>query len=153
MMKPLRGISPVVATALLVLIAVAVSVLLYTWVSGTVSTAPTSDVRLQERITIDSVYVCNDTTTKTLKFTIYVRNIGDRGVNVSSAYIIDADTGALINATSANLVLAKGAVGSIVISKVPNSTVTKTVIVKAVTVNGVSASYIMTVPAKPEACS
>ncbi|KSW12531.1 hypothetical protein CF15_07370 [Pyrodictium occultum] len=61
--KPrLRGVSPVVATALLILISVVTAALLYLWVSGTVQNVPQNANQLQEQIKIDAVEYTKNTT-------------------------------------------------------------------------------------------
>jgi len=83
-----RGISPVVATLLLILIAVAAAVLVYVWVTGYASSmAQTSAPELEEQIKIDSVSV--NPTNNYINVTVYVRNIGDVKVNITDLYIID----------------------------------------------------------------
>ena len=136
----LRGISPVVATALLVLIAVAVSVLLYTWVSGTVTSQPTSSPSLEERIKIYAVSI--NTTNKTA--IIYVTNLGSTTVSISSAYIIDADTQVVLGKnTTITLTLASGQSGNVTVPLKQLPEPNHTIIAKVVTARGVEATYIM----------
>lgn len=137
-MKTLRGISPVVATALLVLIAVAVSVLLYTWVSGTVGTQPTASSSLEERIKIDAVNATAGSTT----VTVYVHNIGKTDVTIQSVYIIDADTGKVLGSTTPGITLTPGEVQGISVTLNSALTSGTTILAKAVTSNGVEATYI-----------
>jgi len=142
MTRTLRGISPVVATALLVLIAVAVSVLLYTWVSGTVSNQPTSSPSLQERITIDSVSYNPSSGT----LTVYVRNIGNIPVNLSTVYVINASNGEVIkeNTSVTNIEIPPGSVGSVNVTGLSLKS-GSTIIVKVVTKDGVTATYVETI--------
>jgi len=128
----IRGISPVVATALLVLIAIATAVLLYLWISGTVQNAPQSDIRLQERIKIDGVDRVNDI--------VYVRNVGDVQVTISAVYVINQTTGEVVSSnTSVNTPIGPGKVGQIAVT-IPDS---GTIIVKVVTKNGVEAIAVV----------
>ena len=139
-MKMLRGISPVVATALLVLIAVAVSVLLYTWVSGTVTSQPTSSPSLEERIKIDAVSI--DTTNNVA--TIYITNLGSTTVSISSAYIIDADSQTVLGKnTTIALSLSRGQSGNVTVPLKQAPQPGHTIIAKVVTTRGVEATYIM----------
>ena len=135
-MTHVRGISPVVATALLVLIAVAVSVLLYVWVSGIVSNQPESPPGLWERIKIDAVGIEGN------KVVIYVHNIGNAAVELRAAYVIDARTNQILgrNTTLAQI-LGAGEVGSVTVTT-SSDLVGRTIIVKVVTSNGVEATYI-----------
>lgn len=138
-MKGLRGISPVVATALLVLIAVAVSVLLYTWVSGTVSNQPTTSPSLEERIKIDAVSI--NTTSK--KAVIYVTNLGDTDVKITAAYLIDADNQTVIGSnTTANVNLTKQSSGNVTVPLKTIPSPGHTLIAKVVTSRGVEATYV-----------
>jgi len=128
----IRGVSPVVATALLVLIAIATAVLLYLWISGTVQNAPQSDIRLQERIKIDGVDRVNDI--------VYVRNVGDVQVTISAVYVINQTTGEVVSSnTSVNTPIGPGKVGQIAVT-IPDS---GTIIVKVVTKNGVEAIAVV----------
>ncbi len=91
-MKALRAVSPVVATALLVLIAVATAVLLYLWVSGTVSNQPTQQQALQEQLKIDVISVYYNTTANKYNVTAYIRNVGPVPVNITAVYVIYNNT-------------------------------------------------------------
>jgi len=84
-----KAVSPVIATLLLILIAVAAAVLVYVWVTGYASSVTASGTpELQERIKIDAVSY--DASLKNL--TVYVRNIGDVTVNITTIYVINATT-------------------------------------------------------------
>lgn len=146
-MKPrtLRAVSPVVATALLVLIAVATAAILYLWVSGIVTRQPSQQKALSEAIKIDAVSY--DSNNKVLY--VYVRNIGPTKVKISAAYAIDATTGSLIasNTSITNVELDPGAVTVIQIGNAQNQVtipVGKPIIVKVVTADGVEAQYLYT---------
>jgi flagellin-like protein len=52
-----KGVSPIIATVILVLIAVAAGVMLWLWVSGFASTTPAQQQALNERIRIDAVQI------------------------------------------------------------------------------------------------
>jgi len=128
----IRGVSPVVATALLVLIAIATAVLLYLWISGTVQNAPQSNIRFQERIKIDGVDRVNDIA--------YVRNVGDGQVTISAVYVINQTTGEVVSGnTSVNTPIDPGKIGQITVT-IPDS---GTIIVKVVTKNGVEAIAVV----------
>ena len=134
----LRGVSPVVATALLVLIAVATAALLYLWVMGTVSNQPTSEPTFNDRIIVESVGVDGSN-----NLVVYVRNVGSNTVNVSAAYVIDSVNNQLKGSnTSVNLQLQPGKVGEVIIDGVGSSLEAgKPYIVKVATLTGVEASY------------
>ena len=85
-MKAKKAISPVIATLLLILIAVAASILVYVWVTGYASSVTGAEAsQLQERIKIDTVSVPSGTAGSNV--TIYVRNIGNVEVNVTLSLI------------------------------------------------------------------
>ena len=137
-----RAISPVVATALLVLIAIATAALLYLWVSGTVSNQPTEEPALHEKIKIEAVSY--DSTND--RVIISVRNVGSVQATVDAAYVIDSVTGAIVgNATGVNLQLGPGEVGTVTVSLATALTAGKPYIVKVVTKDGVEASYTLIV--------
>jgi len=138
--RTLRAVSPVVATALLVLIAVATAVLLYLWVSGTVTNQPTNNPALQEAIKIEAIY--NDTSPNVYA---YIRNVGTVPANITAAYMINLDNG---NITAQNLsigvVIPQGNATRVLLFKNADMTPGVTYLVKVVTKNGVEATILFT---------
>jgi flagellin-like protein len=85
-----RGVSPVIATLLLIVIAVAAAVLAYIWITGYMGTlqAQAGAQQVQERIKIEGIEI--GTGTSANKITkVYIRNIGDVRVNVTTLYLIN----------------------------------------------------------------
>ncbi|MEM1545006.1 MAG: archaellin/type IV pilin N-terminal domain-containing protein, partial [Candidatus Methanomethylicia archaeon] len=78
-----KGVSPVIATLLLILIAVAAAVLVYMWVTGYVRTTATGGEEMAERIKIEAVSVSSSA------LTAYVRNVGDVTATIGAIYVID----------------------------------------------------------------
>ena len=141
------GVSPVIATLLLIVIAVAAAVLAYIWIigyQGTLTQQATA-TQLQERIKIEAVgYYGN-------KLNASVRNIGDVTVNVTAIYVYNVTTGTVaaykILTGNDAVVLAPGQVSAV--PKVGNEvTVTLkpgvTYTVKVVTQKGTEATYTFT---------
>ena len=83
-MKFVKGISPVIATIILILIAVVAGVLLWLWTSGFTSALPAQQQALYERIKIEGVKV--DKTSN--QVIAYVRNVGNVDVKISTVYIL-----------------------------------------------------------------
>jgi flagellin-like protein len=84
-----KGVSPVIATLLLIVIAVAAAVVTYTFVMGFVGTTTTSTPPITtERIIVEAVEV--DTSTQSVK-NVYVRNVGSVTVNVTAIYLVRYD--------------------------------------------------------------
>ncbi len=131
----IRGISPVVATALLVLIAIATAAILYLWVSGAASSQLGGEEVLYERIKIDAVQYSSGTVT------IYVHNIGETPVTISAAYVINA-TGTVGQKTNVNLNLNPGGIDTVTVSATLDPGIYT---VKVVTENGVEATYTLVV--------
>jgi flagellin-like protein len=134
------GVSPVIATLLLIVIAVAAAVLAYIWIIGYQGTLTqqASTAQLQERIKIEAVQY--DSGTNTL--TVYVRNIGDVNVDIDALYVIDK-TGTIIGSrTGVGLTLTPGQVNYGTVSATLTSGETYTV--KAVTQKGTEATYTFT---------
>ncbi|MCC5998741.1 MAG: hypothetical protein LM573_06655 [Thermofilum sp.] len=133
------GVSPVIATLLLIVIAVAAAVLAYIWIIGYQGTLTqqASTAQLQERIKIEAVQYTGGS------LTVYVRNIGDVKVDVTALYVYDP-SGTIIQAkTNANINnLAPGSLGSDSITVTLTSGTTYTV--KAVTPRGTEATYTFT---------
>jgi flagellin-like protein len=134
------GVSPVIATLLLIVIAVAAAVLAYIWIIGYQGTLTqqASTAQLQERIKIEAVQYSDNT------LTVYVRNIGDVKVNVTALYLYDP-TGTVIKAnTTANINdLTPGSIGQGSLTTV-TLTAGTTYTVKAVTSRGTEATYTFT---------
>ena len=135
----MRAVSPVVATALLVLIAVATAVLLYLWVSGTVSNASTNNPALQESLKIEAVYNNSN------KVYAYIRNTGNVPVNVTTAYLIQLDTGNVVAAnTSVKTIINANDVKNVLLFNAATLKKGVTYLVKVVTKDGVEATSLFT---------
>jgi len=78
------GVSPVIATLLLILIAVAAAVLVYLWVSGYVGTATRAQPEMEEKIKIEAVSTRGSGATA---ITCYVRNVGGVDAVIVNAYL------------------------------------------------------------------
>jgi flagellin-like protein len=132
------GVSPVIATLLLILIAVAAAVLVYFWVSGYIGTATRARPEMEERIKIEAV------SANTTGATCYVRNIGDIDATIKAAYI---ESKGRIVASSINVdsSVPVGDVAAIALngnlSLIPNEIYT----IKVVTRTGLEASYVFKV--------
>ncbi|RLF08115.1 MAG: hypothetical protein DRJ64_01705 [Thermoprotei archaeon] len=134
-----RGVSPVIAVLLLVVIAVAAAVLTYIWIlsyTGTLQQQSGTE-QLQERIKIDGVQVSGNT------LTIYVRNIGDVKVNITSAYLLRNDN-VLKSNTGLNVEIDPGQVDSSIQLTGVTLDDGQTYVVKVVTLKGTEASYTFT---------
>ncbi len=155
-MRTLRAVSPVVATALLVLIAVATAVILYLWVSGTVANQPTQQQVLREELKIDTASVYYNTSDSNYYFDIYVRNVGSAVANITNIYILDANTGLVIfQNTTKNIfgewiILVPGNYTELKHTFTPKITVPygNPVIVKLTTRDGVEVQYVTTLVKK-----
>jgi len=82
MKKPFRGkraFSPVIAALILMLLAVAAGVVVYTYTMGWIGGATTSPGGTQGKLLFDSIY--GDTTNSKIK--IYVRNVGGKDLTTS----------------------------------------------------------------------
>jgi flagellin-like protein len=133
------GVSPVIATLLLIVIAVAAAVLAYIWIIGYQGTLTqqASTAQLQERIKIEAVQYTDG------NLTVYVRNIGDVKVNVTALYVYDPSGTILQAKTDANIInLTPGSINFDSISVTLTSGTTYTV--KAVTSKGTEATYTFT---------
>lgn len=135
-----KGISPVIATLLLIVIAVAAAVLTYIWVTGYMGTlAPhQTPTQLQERIKIDAVSISGT------NVTIYVSNIGQTATTIVGAYVLTTNS----TAVCGGQVSIPLNVGSTAQPTVPGCSLTsgQTYIAKVSTKQGVEATYIFTAP-------
>ncbi|UNQ73638.1 archaellin/type IV pilin N-terminal domain-containing protein [Infirmifilum sp. NZ] len=140
-----QAVSPVIATLLLIVIAVAAAVLAYIWIIGYQGTLTqqASAQQLQERIKIEAVNYSNG------NLDVYVRNIGDVAVDISAVYLIDASSGTVIaNQSVTDVTLTPGGVNRVQIlaSNMPSAGLQsgKTYTVKVVTTKGTEATYTWT---------
>ncbi|MEM3893713.1 MAG: archaellin/type IV pilin N-terminal domain-containing protein [Thermofilum sp.] len=135
-----KGISPVIATLLLIVIAVAAAVLTYIWVTGYMGTLSPREVpgQLRERIKIDAVSVGAN------NVTIYFSNVGESTVTIASAYVLYEDF-TLVSGCAATTGLpsnvAPGTMGQVQITGC-NPPTGGTYIAKVITREGVEATYI-----------
>ncbi|MEM4214662.1 MAG: archaellin/type IV pilin N-terminal domain-containing protein [Candidatus Methanomethylicaceae archaeon] len=79
-----RGVSPIIATLLLIVIAVAAAVVTYTFVMGFVGTGTQTSTNVQGQLTYDS-YSVNGTSSSSI--TAYIRNTGGKAVVLNSVYV------------------------------------------------------------------
>ncbi len=79
-----KGVSPIIATLLLIVIAVAAAVVTYTFVMGFVGTS-SQNTGPSGQLTYDTYSVTGDATNS--NFTVYVRNTGGKSVTLSTVYV------------------------------------------------------------------
>jgi flagellin-like protein len=129
------GVSPVIATLLLILIAVAAAVLVYLWVSGYVGTATRAQPEMEEKIKIEAVSIGDRTT-----ITCYVRNVGGVDAVIVSAYLEAG--GIVLTSTTAggSTSITPGEVKTVTVGGLSLSA-GRTYTIKLVTQTGVEASY------------
>jgi len=137
-----RGISPVIAVLLLIVIAVAAAILTYVWITGYIGTLQTQSTgqQLQERIRIEAIDGAGGR-----RLTIYVRNVGETAVTISAAYLINATNGdVLASNTDLSVGIDPGDVSnSVTITGIRTDVWVdgKTYVVKVVTAKGTEATY------------
>lgn len=133
-----RGVSPLVATVLLILISIATSVILWTWVSSMVSQTPSEMPFLTERIKIEAVSV-NGNIVK-----IFVRNLMDNEVRIGSSYIVNGTSGLTIAQNLNSFRISGGGVIEVTVEL--RTILPKGVyIAKVTTSKGYEASYVFAV--------
>ncbi|MEM4682400.1 MAG: archaellin/type IV pilin N-terminal domain-containing protein [Ignisphaera sp.] len=139
-MSARKGISPIVATVILVMIAVAAGVLLWTWVSGAVARAPPSEQQaLQERIRITGISYSNSNN----NVVVYVLNLGSVNVDIVYAAVLDNNGQTVCLSSSGATVDAKNS-GSVTISEcsLTSGNVYEVIVITA---RGTEARYTFTV--------
>jgi flagellin-like protein len=141
-----KGISPIIATVILVLIAVAAGVMLWLWVSGFTSAMPAEQQALNERIRIDAVKV-EDGSGGSKSVTIYVRNIGKTDVAIGAAYILDTSNTIIASNTDTSSIpsISPGSVEEVTVSSVQLKS-GYAYVAKVVTINGVETTYTFVAP-------
>ncbi|MCQ5341163.1 MAG: type IV pilin [Candidatus Methanomethylicia archaeon] len=115
-----KGVSPVIATLLLIVIAVAAAVVTYTFVMGFVGTSTASASTAQGQLTYDAYKV--EGIYGNANITIYLRNIGGKAVTVSAVYV--AGTLYTNNQTAANTTLLPDNQWMLALTNGTNSTLT-----------------------------
>jgi len=90
-----RGVSPVIAVLLLVVITVAAAVLVYIWLVGFMQsqTTTTGTTALGEKLKFEAVSLKDNG-----RFEAYVRNIGDANVTIVAIYLLGSDGQTVIEA-------------------------------------------------------
>ncbi|MEL9991341.1 MAG: flagellar biosynthesis protein FlaG [Thermoproteus sp.] len=85
-----KGLEPIVAAVLLIVVAVVGAVLLYLWFAGyiTRTTSQAGQMMQTEKIEIEGASLSASTQNATL----YIRNVGDVSVNISAIYVINPTT-------------------------------------------------------------
>lgn len=136
-----KGVSPVIATLLLIVIAVAAAVLAYIWVTGYMGTlqAQAGAQQVQERIKIEGVTI----STQGIIQTVYVRNIGDTQVKIAAVYLLDSG-GSVLGKIEQTTTLSPESATTISATTLPTVTAGKTYIIKVVTARGTEATYQFT---------
>jgi len=136
-----RGVSPVIATLLLIVIAVAAAVLTYVWVTGYIgrTTSATETPQLQEKIKINAVTV----TSSDIK--ISVANIGNVNVTLAGAYIL-FQNGTVVSGCQSSLTINLQPGGITDNVQISGCALTKglTYVAKVVTAKGTEATYTFT---------
>jgi len=133
-----KGVSPIIATVLLILISIAASLLMWTWVSSTVTQTPSEISFLSERVKVEAVGI-EDNVVR-----IFIRNLVNSDVRVGSAYIINGTSGLTLAQNVTNIVIRGGEVAELRV--VLRTTLPPGVyIAKVVTSRGYEASYIFAI--------
>lgn len=144
-----KGVSPIIATVILIIISIAAGALLWIWISGYISSSPAPSQSIwQERIKIDAVNVASKN-----EMRVYVRNLGNVAVDIASAYILDVDgiaIDSIVIDPPVRIEPQKVAEVKITIKSSSSYSAGYTYIVKVITRNGVEASYGFIWPALTE---
>jgi archaeal type IV pilus assembly protein PilA len=115
-----KGISPIIATLLLILIAIAAGVVVYAYVIGFVGNSTTNAGGSTDTLSIDQLYLSHVTTN--VPVTAYVRNEGPSAENYN--------TGFLLEASNLNLILGPAVTVQVTLAgTTPSATIAKVVLV------------------------
>jgi flagellin-like protein len=136
-LKSKKAISPVIAVLLMVAIAVAASILVYVWSMGLVGALQgTGGQQTREQLIVEAYNA--KTTTGTITWTLYIRNVGPTGVNISAVYVEGVPAG-----FGGNTNLNPGAAGTLTVTVSATVTIAPgaAYTVKIVTTSGAVFSY------------
>jgi len=141
----LKAVSPIIATLLLIFIAIVAALITYAWVTGYIGIATTGvQITPQDRIVIASAKITGKSNMIIINVT--VQNIGQTSVSVTGVFLYNATTNAEIGSAIGSA-LQTTTIPSGGIVRV-NATISGTVksgssyIVKVITANGGEASYV-----------
>jgi len=99
--RRVRGISPIVAAILLILVAIAGAVIVYLWLTGFAGTATATPATMKARLEVEQAAVKADTGVNAVvsgntyanksSVILYVRNVGDTTINITqfAIYVYD----------------------------------------------------------------
>jgi flagellin-like protein len=87
-MKSKKAISPIIATLLLVAIAVAAAVIAYSWVMGFIGGTTSTTAPAQGQITVENM---SGLVGGTSSVVVTVRNTGNKAVTMSTIYVSDTN--------------------------------------------------------------
>ncbi len=133
-----KGVSPLIATVLLILISVATSAILWVWVSSMVSQTPPEIPFISERVKIEAVNVNVNTVE------IFVRNLMNNEVRIGSSYVINGSSGLTIAQNLSSFKIDSGDVVKITVEL--KTVLPKGVyIAKVTTIRGYEASYVFAI--------
>ena len=133
----IRAISPVVATLILIIVAVVAGVAVYGFITGFIAQT-TSQSQSPSSIVIDAAKI--DTTNDNVILT--VRNVGPETTTIIAVYILSSTDMSLVdNATITATQISSGGVAQITGTGVTNAQPDTWYIVKVVTSDGASATY------------
>ncbi len=160
MRKARKGISPIIATVLLILIAIATGILIYAFANGWIGGRLSSGTGPNTVLVVEEGYYVSNTTGK--GFILYVRNDGGVQVNITSAYVtapngevyyvsaknISTSLKAAVSTGGKGVVITPGNVQTVVVAQPSGLTVTKGYIYKItlVTTGGVEVTYSIRAP-------
>jgi len=140
-----KGLEAIVAAVLIIIVAVIGAVLVYLWFSGYVTRA-TSQAELlssAEQLKIEAVNV----TMPNKWVYIFVRNVGDVPINVTSAYVLDSvKLIAVCTNTTARIIVQPGGINITYVPSCPSLQSGVRYIAKVVTNRGTEAAAIFTAP-------
>jgi len=144
-----RGLEPIVAAVLLIVVAVIGAVLVYLWFSGYVTRATSQAEQLSaaEQLKIEAVEASPPGGATTV--TIHVKNVGSVPIKVTSAYVLDAiKLTAVCNVTTLNVDVNPGSTETSPIQVTCSTALTsgERYIAKVVTTRGTEAAATFIAP-------
>lgn len=138
-----RAVSEIVAVVMLIIVAIAASILLYVWMNGLIGSVHYNDPSLTEKIEITSANI----TQKNDKFFayIYVQNLGST-VNISNVFVLKYNSSVIFynNTPAGQTIIKPNSVGLIYASVNSNSISVNPgtpIVIEVITSNGVKATY------------
>jgi len=139
-----KGISPLIATVLLILIAISTGLLIYAFATGWIGSRTSLGAGPSSSIAIDAAYLNLNKTDEVCNVTVYVRNVGSVPANVTALYVTEVATGKVYANTTLNKTINPGGVEEVSVNLTFTPNPGYSYEIKVITADGATAATTVT---------